>query len=359
MPIKHVTQAFSRLQKKVKDLQSRLQESSDIDESSQVELPTEKYQYDSSEGVVMPKTFDGAPIAPDWHFDQILPIITDHAVKYIHEQASGENPFFLYFSMTSPHEPVVPSAAFEGKSGIAPIADFVMETDWSAGQVIQALEDAGIADNTLLIFTADNGHSGYTGWDDLINAGHYPSGSFRGHKADIWEGGHRVPFIVRWPGHVTPGSYNDQLLCLNDVYATCAELLEKKIPVDAAVDSYSFLGTLLSKKEFNPRSSIVHHSVHGEFAYREGPWKLIYQMPTESRVTSRGKRTIARLYNLDVDEGETNDVAGMHPELVGEMTRALNQIIQNGRSTAGPALENDVSVDFRSIQPRRWMAEEN
>jgi arylsulfatase A-like enzyme len=261
--------------------------------------------------------------------------------------------------MTSPHEPVVPSAAFKGKSEIAPIADFVMETDWAAGQVIQALSDAGVADNTLLIFTADNGHSGYTGWQDLIEAGHHPSGPFRGHKADIWEGGHRVPFIARWPGKIIPASKSSQQLCLTDVFATCAEILENPLSVEAAADSYSFLGALLAKRDPSPRRSIVHHSVHGEFAYREGPWKLVFQMPTHKRATSRGKEALVRLYNLEEDLAETKDVATNHPKLVGQMTAALDSIVNNGRSTFGPRLQNDVLVDFRRIQPRRWMANQN
>ena len=329
-----------------------------IENDRVVTLPTDKYQYDSTEGVVMPKTFDGAPIAPGWQFDQILPTITERAVNYIHEQAGKEDPFFLYFSMTSPHEPVVPSEKFEGKSGIAPIADFVMETDWSAGQVIQALEDAGIADNTLVIFTADNGHSGYTGWDDLVAAGHYPSGLFRGHKADIWEGGHRVPFVVRWPGLVTPGSTSSQLLCLTDFFATIAELSNQEVPENAAVDSYSFLGALLNKEDPTPRPSIVHHSVHGEFAYREGPWKLVFKMPTDQRATSRGKETIMSLYNLDKDIAEANDVAESNPKLAAELMMALDSIVNMGRSTPGIHLQNDVPVDFKTTQPRRWMAME-
>ena len=120
---------------------------------------------------------------------------------------------------------------------IAPIADFVMETDWSVGQVVKALEDAGIADNTLLIFTADNGHSHYTGWQNLVDAGHLPSGPYRGHKGDIWEGGHRVPLVVRWPGHVSPNSFSDQLICLTDFYATLAAVCRQKLPTRGAEDS--------------------------------------------------------------------------------------------------------------------------
>ncbi len=141
-----------------------------------VTQPTGQYVHDPTEGVVMPRSFEGCPIAPGWKFDDILPELTRRAVARVHELAGKDKPFFLFVSQTSQHEPVVPSQRFKGKSGIAPIADFVMETDWSAGQVLKAVDDAGIADNTLVIFTADNGHSHYTGWPDLINAGHLPSG---------------------------------------------------------------------------------------------------------------------------------------------------------------------------------------
>ncbi len=134
-------------------------------------LPTAIYKFTPNEGKVMPRHFAGCPMAPGWKFDQVLPEITRRAAEHVHERAKQDKPFFLYFSMTSPHEPVVPSIDFKGKSGISLIADFVMETDWSAGQVIKAVDDAGIADNTIVIFTADNGHSHYTGWETLVKIG--------------------------------------------------------------------------------------------------------------------------------------------------------------------------------------------
>ena len=130
-----------------------------IEQDRVTELPTAEYAFDPDEGVVMPRGFVGAPMAPGWKFDRILPAITERTVEYVHERAKNPEPFFLYFSLTSPHEPVVPSDEFDGASGIAPIADFVMETDWSAGQVIQAIDEAGIGEETIVIFTADNGHS--------------------------------------------------------------------------------------------------------------------------------------------------------------------------------------------------------
>ncbi len=322
-----------------------------------VDLPTEKYAYHPDQGVVMPRGFEGCPIAPDWRFDRILPDLTERAVQYIHDHAADEAPFFLYFSMTSPHEPVSPSEKFKGKSGIAPIADFVMETDWSAGQIIEAVEKAGIANNTLLIFTADNGHSHYTGWEHLIEAGHKISGPYRGHKGNIWEGGHRVPFVVRWPGKIKEGTANRQMVCLNDIFATTAELLGQSLPADAAEDSYSFLKPLLEHQSNGERNTLVNHSVDGEFAYRNGPWKIVFEKPTDKRATSRGKATLVKLFNLDEDVGEENDLAASRPELVAQMTNELAAVVDKGRSTPGPDTNNDSQVDFLHIQKRRWMPE--
>jgi arylsulfatase A-like enzyme len=316
--------------------------------------PTAAYQYDAKEGVVMPKAFSGAPMAPGWRFDQILPEITRRAAGYIQQQAKQNAPFFLFFSMTSPHEPIVPSKQFAGRSGIAPIADFVMETDWSAGQVIQAVDDAGLADDTVVIFTADNGHSHYTGWDRLVQAGHLPSGPYRGHKGDIWEGGHRVPFVVRWPGRVAAGSSSGQLLCLNDVFATCAELLGGGLPDDAAEDSFSFLPVILGKSETASRTSLVSHSVDGEFAYRSRPWKIVFALGGGNLEQSRGKPSVVHLYNLDEDVAEKHDVANQHPEIVQRLTAELKALVDRGRSRPGRRQSNDTDVRFDIIQTERW-----
>ncbi|MEQ8786177.1 MAG: arylsulfatase [Pirellulaceae bacterium] len=317
-------------------------------------LPTSRYRYDASEGVVMPRSFDGQPMAPGWRFDQILPTITERAVEYIHRRAKAEQPFFLYFSMTSPHEPVVPSEQFAGKSGIAPIADFVMQTDWSAGQVLKALDEAGVADNTLVLFTADNGHSHYTGWNELVAAGHQPSGPYRGHKGDIWEGGHRVPLVVRWPGHIAADTSSHQLVCLTDVMATCAELVGGDLPPSAAEDSLSFLPAALGKTAQSPRGSLVSHSVNGEFAYREGPWKLVFKMVGANLAQSRGKPTVVELYNLDDDLAETRDVAKQHADVVVKLTKNLQSLVDRGTSRPGPRQANDAQVDFDLIQTARW-----
>ncbi len=317
--------------------------------------PTEGYQYDASEGINLPKAFEGAPMAPGWRLREILPEITRRAVEQVHQLAKKENPFFLYFSMTSPHEPVSPSEKFRGKSGIAPIADFVMETDWSAGQVIKAIDDAGISDNTVVIFTADNGHSHYTGWPDLIKAGHMPSGPYRGHKGDIWEGGHRVPLVVRWPKHIAAGSSSDQMVSLTDFFATCAEISNAELPESGAEDSISFLPAALGKNRGDAsRGSLVNHSNFGEFAYRDGPWKLLFRLSDKNLEKSRGKPTVAELYNLKSDIAEKNNLSAKRPGIVKKMTADFRKMIALGASRKAKGSANDTEIDFTTTQTKRW-----
>lgn len=324
-----------------------------------VRQPTESYHYDPSQGHVMPRGFEGCPMAEGWEFDQILPELTRRAVDRIHEYAARRKPFFLYFSMTSPHEPVSPSERFRGKSEIAPIADFVMETDWSAGEVIRAIDQAGIADNTIVIFTADNGHSHYTGWDELVAAGHQPSGPYRGHKGDVWEGGHRVPLIVRWPGHVPAGSSSSRMVCLTDLFATTADVLNADLGPEMAEDSYSFAdvldGSLVSST--GPRNRMVNHSNFGEFAVRDGNWKLVYRKSENNLQKSRGKPTVAELYDLSADIGESRDLASELPAKVAELTGLLEQMVDQGATRLGARGNNDCPVDFRTTQLRRWADE--
>lgn len=316
--------------------------------------PTAKFQPDPNEGVVLPNGFAGAPAAPNWRMQDILPEITQRAVRYVQDRAKEKQPFFLYFAMTSPHEPIVPSQDFRGKSGIAPIADFVMETDWSAGQVIKAIDEAGLANDTLIVFTADNGHSHYTGWEQLIAAGHQPSGPYRGHKGDIWEGGHRVPLVVRWPGHVEAGTASDRLVCLTDLFATCAEIIGTEPPAEGAEDSLSFLPALLGKSHTEGRTTLISHSNFGEFAYRDGPWKLAWRLSERNLEQSRGKPTVPELYNLDLDVGERTDVSGTHPDIVQRMSKELRTLIDRGTSRDGQEAANDTVVRFETTQEQRW-----
>ncbi len=324
-----------------------------IENDRVVEQPTAKFEYVPNDGRALPQIFDGNPMAPDWKFDQILPEITQRAVKYIHEQAKQEEPFFLYFPMTSPHTPIVPTAQFKGQSGISLVADFIMETDWSAGQVIQALEDAGVADDTLVIFTSDNGHLP-TEWQTLIEAGHFPSGPYRGRKADIWEGGHRVPFMIRWPGRIEAGSVSDDILSLNDVFATCAELLGVELPSNAGEDSISFLPTILGQSKQAHRDHVVSHSVGGEFAYLEGPWKVVFKNEDPNFRESRGKPRILELYNLEEDIAEANNRVKQEPEIAQRLSEKLRAVVANGASRKDSIGSNDTEVSVDTTQMLRW-----
>ena len=184
--------------------------------------------------------------APGFDAANVLPALARKASEYIAARAKEPAPFFLYLPLTSPHAPIVPTKEWQGKSGLNEYADFVMETDWAVGEVLAALDKAGIASNTLVILTSDNGCSSKPSRaDELEGKGHFPSELRRGYKSDAWDGGHRVPFIARWPGKVKAGSRTDQLTCLNDLMATCAELLGAKLPDNAGEDSVSILPVLL------------------------------------------------------------------------------------------------------------------
>lgn len=316
--------------------------------------PTARYRPADDQGVVLPKVFTGAPMAPGWRFDRILPEITSRAAREIRGQAGKDAPFFLYFALTSPHEPVSPSEAFRGRSGIAPVADFLMETDWAVGEVLRALDEADLARDTLVVFTADNGHAPYTGWNQLVAAGHHPSGPYRGHKGDIWEGGHRVPFVVRWPGRVAAGSVSPQLVCLTDLFATLAEIAGLPLPEQAAEDSLSFLPAALGRPATGPvRANLVNHSNHGEFAYREGEWKLVLRN-AGPLAQSRGKPRVTELYHLGDDLAETRDLARDRPGDVERLRAGLDRVVAAGASRLARGAANDTEVRVDRTQTERW-----
>jgi arylsulfatase A-like enzyme len=286
------------------------------------------------------------PMLPGWKFDAILPALAEKATAYLGERAAAGKPFFLYFPLTSPHEPIAPSAAFRGKSGISELADFMLETDWAVGQVLQALDEHGLADNTLVFFTCDNGHSKYTGLPALEKAGHAASGPLRGYKTDIWEGGHRVPFIARWPGRIEAGSTSDETICHTNLLATCAEILGQKLPENAGEDSFTILPHLLGKQPTQPApAAVVHQAADGTLAIRHGKWKLVM-----GTLAAGGKGGPEQLYDLEADLAETRDLTQTiadHSAQVSRMIDLLTGYIDRGRSTPGPQQRNDVKVPLR------------
>ncbi len=300
------------------------------------------------------KWLRAGPAAASFEAIDVLPRFTDRAVEFIGKASrSPEKPFFLYLPLASPHTPILPTEAWQGRSGLNSYADFVMQTDAAVGAVLAALDAAGVADDTLVIFTSDNGCSPAAEVPQLEAAGHFPSGDFRGYKADIWEGGHRVPFIVRWPGRVAAGSRSDALVCLTDLFATCADLLDANLPEAAAVDSFSMLPHLLETPGAAVRESVVHHSIDGAFAIRRGRWKLAlcpgsggWAEPRDAAAREQGLPEL-QLYDLNADVGERHNAAAEQPEVIAELTALLERMIENGRSTPGEGPTNDAPIQIR------------
>ena len=283
------------------------------------------------------------------HEDEInmLPRLTRKAVAYIEARAkSPDQPFFLYVPLGSPHTPIVPSKEWQGKSELGPYGDFVMQTDATVGAITDALEKNGFADNTLLIFTSDNGCSKAANIPALRKQGHTVSAQYRGSKADLWEGGHRVPFLVRWPSKVESGSTSDQLITLLDVFATVSDITGEKAPA-MAEDSVSFLPALSGQAIQSTRKGVIHHSISGHFAYRQGKWKLLlakasggWTSPKENQAGADAPQ--AQLYDMENDPGEQNNLYLSHPEVAQRLLANLTADVQSGRSTDGPAAKNDV-----------------
>ncbi len=296
------------------------------------------------------------PAAPGFEVEQVLPEFTRQAVNTITERARTGQPFFLYLPLASPHTPIAPNQAWIGRSGLNLYADFVMETDSAVGEVLAALDRAGVADNTLVVFTSDNGCSPLAKIEVLAEKGHAVSGPLRGHKADIFDGGHRVPFFVRWPAKVQP-AVSDQLVCLTDVFATCAEIVGTRVPATAGEDSFSFLSNLTGRGK-SAREAIVHHTITGAFAIRRGPWKLAlcpgsggWSAPRDPEARKQGLPE-TQLYRIaDGDIAEQKNVAAENPGVVDRLTKLLEKFVADGRTTPGAPQQNAVPVVLRKPAP--------
>lgn len=291
------------------------------------------------------------PAAPGFDAADVLPTLTGKAVGYVGERARAKQPFFLYLPFASPHTPILPLKDWQGKSRVNPYADFVMATDAAVGEVLRALDKHGLSDNTLVIFTSDNGCSPMADFPTLLKRGHNPNFVFRGNKADIYEGGHRVPFFVRWPGKVKPGSRSGSLVCLTDVFATCAEVVGARVPDGAGEDSVSLLPAL-GLSQGPVRQSVVMHSVNGSFAIRDGRWKLClcpgsggWSVPRPGR-DDASKLPPVQLFDLSADVGERANRQGEHADVVERLTKQLEKYVADGRSTPGTPQQNTTPVDI-------------
>lgn len=296
------------------------------------------------------------PAAPEFQAEDVQPALTRKAVEYIERRAAPAQegqPFFLYLALAAPHTPILPTPEWREKGGLNFYADFVMQVDADVGKILDALDRRGLANNTLVIFTSDNGCSPEAKFDELRAKGHDPSAGWRGNKADIFEGGHRVPFIARWPGRIKAGMKSDQVVCLNDLFATCANILGARLPDNAAEDSVSLLPALESRDTAPLREAIVHHSINGSFAIRQGPWKLIlcpdsggWSAPRPGR-SQNAELPPVQLYDLSRDPAERNNVQLDHPEVVDRLTRLLERYVRDGRSTPGVPQTNTTPVLVR------------
>jgi len=281
------------------------------------------------------------PMASDWDPYENIPTTTKKGVEYIKEQAKTEKPFFLYFAYPSPHAPIIPNDEFDGKSKAGPYGDFVYETDHSIGQLLKALEDSGQAKNTLVIFSADNGPEHYAyARDEKFD--HWSAHPFRGLKRDIYEGGHHVPFMIRYPGVTKPGTVNEALVSQIDIMATLASIVGYELPAEnAAEDSYDLL-PLLKGEVKSVRSSHVHNTYEGSWAFRDGDWVLVVgKSGYRSRVGKGWEKKHGypgpeskepKLFNLKEDIGQRNDIADKHPDKVRSMQAMLKKIREQGYS---------------------------
>lgn len=324
----------------------------------QASLDMPPYLYIENDKAVKPATVTKSFKTPkrpgaasdDFEASECLKTFAEKAVGFIGRGAQGKQPLFLYLPLTSPHTPIVPSANWQGKSPIGDYGDFLMETDWVVGEVMAALDKHGLTDNTLVIFTTDNGCSPAANIPNLEKQGHVPSGGLRGHKADIYEGGHRVPFVVRWPGMVKPGTVTSRLTCQSDFIATCAEILGKPLAADAGVDSVSFLPTLKDPTVID-RDAVVHHSIGGAFAIRRGKWKLClckgsggWSAPRPGKAP-KGALPV-QLFDLEADPAEKKNLALEQPEVVKELTALMQKYVDDGRSTPGAKQQNVGKTDI-------------
>jgi arylsulfatase A len=304
--------------------------------------------------------YRSGPVAPGFRHERVTPELTDKACAYIKEKAAGDSPFFLYFPLPSPHSPIMPEE-FAGRSGTNEYGDFCLMVDDCVGKIMRTLEESGIAEDTILVFTSDNGCSPTANFDELAKVGHNPSYVFRGHKADIYEGGHRIPLIVRWPARIRPGSVSSQTSCLSDLLATVADILDEKLPDNAGEDSISNLPLWLEKQDKDKplREATVHHSMNGSFSIRQGRWKLEFcpgsggwSFPVPGK-DDAGLPPI-QLYDLESDIRECSNIHDKYPEIIDRLTKLMTKYVKDGRSTPGAAQKNTGPAYWPQLN---WMLE--
>jgi arylsulfatase A-like enzyme len=311
-----------------------------------------------------PKMWRAGAIGPDFRHEEVDPRFRREALSWIESRArarvSDGTPFFLYLALASPHTPTVPTAEFAGRTRTNPYGDFVVQVDATVGAILDRLDSLGIARDTLVVFTSDNGCSPAANLGELRALGHDPSAGFRGHKADLFEGGHRVPFLVRWPAEVPAGSTCSRLVGQLDLLATLADVLDQRLPDGAGEDSVSFLPQLRRGDAARVgREALVHHSITGDFALRYGPWKMLFTADSGGWSDPKpGSKEAARLpkrqlYHLGHDAAERTNRVATEASVVRRMTREMHRTLVRGRSTPGPVRPYEDPADWPQVAPFR------
>lgn len=264
---------------------------------------------------VLPGFYPGL-MDPNWDVTEVDVKLTHEAVAFIEKHAAQEAPMFLYFALNTPHVPWEPPARFRGTSRAGPYGDMILLADWAIGRVLAALDKQGILNETLVIFSSDNGPPRHA------IGRHACTGPFRGQKNTIWEGGHRVPFIVRWPGKVQQGKQSDQLLCLVDMMASLADLLNVDLPDNAATDSFNVMDALLDYRARCPRPGMINDTSRGDMSLRQGDWKFV-------RIDAKTHHTGSRemLFNLKDDPAEQRNLIKVQPQRASGMQKLMNTLI--------------------------------
>jgi arylsulfatase A-like enzyme len=285
--------------------------------------------------------------APGFDFRTVDLVFLQQSVQFLDRQVRDhpDQPFFLYHATQAVHLPAMPAEQFVGKTRVGPLGDFIYEFDYVVGELAEALDRLGVADSTLVIVSSDNG-------PEIVAArireesGHYSAGPWRGFKRDNWEGGHRVPFIARWPGKIKPSTVSHQTVCLTDVMATCAAIVSAKLPAGAGEDSFNLLPALLGDEETRPvREYTLQQTISNALGIRSGPWKLLahkgsggnsYEEDSvlaKYRIPDSSPESPAQLYNLDSDPGESQNVYTEHPDIVTKLQERLEYFRSSQRST--------------------------
>lgn len=295
------------------------------------------------------------PTGSDFDHQDCLPQLISHAIRFIDEKAKSEKPYFLYLALPAPHTPILPSKEFQGKSGLNSYADFVLMVDSKVGEVLDAIDRSGEKENTIVVFTSDNGCSPWADFPALIAKGHNPSYIFRGHKADLFDGGHRIPCLMQWPDRIKAANTVSQTICLNDFMATFAAITGYSLADNEAEDSYNLLPAILNPEDKKIISeATVSHSINGSFTIRQGDWKLLLAAGSGGWSSPKpGKEEEGlppvQLYNLKSDPSEKVNVQDKYPEVVHKLTALLKKYIVEGRSTAGEIQENDGKYPWKQI----------